>query len=43
MFNCLYYSATINESKEKSRIVFYCFSAEKNIATPSSSSNFPTN
>ena len=37
----LYYSVTINESKERSRIVFCCFSVIKNIAAQSSSSNFP--
>ena len=38
----LYYSMTINESKEKFRIVFCCFSAIKSIAAPSSFSYFPT-
>ena len=39
---CVYegYSVTINESKEKFRIDFCCFSAIKNIVVPSSSSNF---
>ena len=41
MFHCLYCSVTINESKEKFRIVFCCSSAIKNIVAPSSSSNFP--
>ena len=41
MFHYLYYSVTINESKEKCRIVFCCFTAIKNIVAPSSSSNFP--
>ena len=41
MFNYLYHSVTMNESKEKFEIVLYCFSAIKNIAVPSSSSNFP--
>ena len=40
MFHCLHYSGTFNESKEKFRIVFCCFSAIKNILAPSSSSNF---
>ena len=39
MFLCLYYSVTINESKEKFRIVFCCFSTIKNIAAPLSSPN----
>ena len=38
----LYYSITINESKEKFKIVLSCFSAIKKIVAPSSSSNFPT-
>ena len=41
MFHYLYHYVTINESKEKLTIVFYCFSATKNIVA-SSSSNFPT-
>ena len=41
MFNYLYYSMTINEYKEKFRIVFCCFSTIKNIVEPSYSSNFP--
>ena len=40
MFHYLYYSVTINEFKEKFRIVLCCFSAIKNIVAPSSS-NFP--
>ena len=40
MFHCLHYYVKINESKEKLRIVFCCFSAIKNIAAVSSSSNF---
>ena len=39
----LHYSVTINEAKEKFRIVFCCFSAILNIVAPSFSSNFPTN
>ena len=42
MFCYLYYSVTINESKEKLGIDFCCFSAIKNIVAPSSSSNFST-
>ena len=42
MFHYLYYSVTISEFKEKFRIVFCCFSAIKNIVTPSSP-NFPAN
>ena len=30
-----------NESKEKLRVVFYCFSVMKNIVAKSSSSSFP--
>ena len=41
MFHYLYYSVTINESKEKFWIGFCCFLAIKNIVAPSSSSNFP--
>ena len=41
MCDCLYYSVSINDSKEKFRIDFCCFSAIKNIYAPSSSSNFP--
>ena len=39
---CVYegYSVTINESKEKFRADFCCFSAIKNIVAPSSLSNF---
>ena len=33
---------TINESKEKLKIVFCCFLAVRNITAPSSFSNFPT-
>ena len=40
MFRYLYDSVTINESKQKSRILFYYFSAIKNIVATSSSSNF---
>ena len=36
----LYYSVTINESKEKFKIVFCCFLTIKSIIAPSSS-NFP--
>ena len=42
MFHYLYHSVTINEFKEKFRIVFCCFSETKNIVAPSSSSNFST-
>ena len=41
MFHYLYHSVTSNESKEKFRIAFCCFSETKNIVAPSSSSNFP--
>ena len=41
MFQCLTYSITFNESKEKFRIVFCCFSAIKNFDTALSSSSFP--
>ena len=41
MFHYLYYYVTINESKEKFRIVFCCFSAMKDIFVTSSSSIFP--
>ena len=42
MFHCLYYSATINESKEETfRIVFCCFSAIKNIVALLATNNFP--
>ena len=41
MFHCLYYSVTINQSKEKFRMVFCCFSAIKNIVAALSFSNFP--
>ena len=41
MFHYVYYSVTINETKEKFAIVFYCFSPIKIIAGPSFSSNFP--
>ena len=41
MFDCLHYSVTINESKEKFRIVFCCFSGMKNIVASSSSFNSP--
>ena len=37
----LSYSVRTNESKEKFKIVFCCFSPIKNIVAPSSSSNFP--
>ena len=40
MFYYLYYSVTNNESKEKFRIIFCCFSETKNIASPSSCSYF---
>ena len=42
MFHDLYYSVTINESKEKFKTIFHCFSETKNITAPPSSSNFPT-
>ena len=42
MFRYLHYYVTINESKEKFRIVFRCFPAIKKIVAPSLSSNFPT-
>ena len=42
MFHYLYYSVAINESKEKFRIVFCCFSAIKIIIAWTSSSNIPT-
>ena len=41
MIHCLYYSVTINESKEKVRIVFLLLFNSKNIVAPSSYSNFP--
>ena len=41
MSYCLYYSATINESKEKFRIAFCCFLVIKNIVATLSSSNSP--
>ena len=38
----LYYPVTINESKEKLRMVFCAaFQRQKNIVAPSTSSNFP--
>ena len=37
MFDCLYYSVTLNESKEKCKIVFVVLLARKNIVAPSSS------
>ena len=40
MFDCLYYSVTFNESKEKFGVVFCCFSAIKNNFALFSSSNF---
>ena len=40
MFHYLYYSVAIDESKEKFRIVFGCFSAIKNILVPSFSFKF---
>ena len=40
MSHYLYYSVTINESKEILKIIFCYFSAIKNIVAPSSSSNF---
>ena len=40
MFLCLFYSVTINESKVKFRKVFLLLFSYKNIAAPSSSSNF---
>ena len=40
MFRYLYDSVTINESKQKSRILFYYFSEIKSIVATSSSSNF---
>ena len=40
MFHYIYNSFTINESNEKFRIAFCCFSAIKKILAPSSSSNF---
>ena len=40
MPHCLYYSVTINESKEKFRTVFCCFSDIKDIVAASSSSSF---
>ena len=39
MFCYLYYSVTINESKEKNSLLL--FLSVKNIVAPSSSSNFP--
>ena len=43
MFYNFYCSATFNESKEKLKIAFSYFSAIKDIALPSSFSNFPVN
>ena len=40
MFRYLYDFVTINESKQKSRILFYYFSEIKSIVATSSSSNF---
>ena len=42
MFRSLYYSVTLNESKENFEIAFCCFSKLKNIVAPSSFSSFPT-
>ena len=41
MFHCLYYSGMFNESKEKFRIVFCCFSIIKKIFAQIYSSYFP--
>ena len=41
MLHYLYYTVTINESKEKFRPDSRCFSAVKDIVAPSSSYNFP--
>ena len=43
MLHYLYYTVTINESKEKFRPDSCCFSAVKDIVAPSSSYNFPIN
>ena len=40
MFHCSYYSVTLNETKEKFKINFLCFSAITNIVVPLSFSNF---
>ena len=41
MLHYLYYFETLNELKEKNRIVICCLSEMKDIVAPSSFSNFP--
>ena len=42
MLHYLYYSVTINESKENFKIVFFLFFCDENIVAPLPSSNFPS-